>query len=91
MTSDDILVLGTDGLWDVVSNDDVAAIVQRGLTAWDNESRAGKYRYISLAQESGKFEIPFQQCINNGRLIVTFALILLLNLFVFPLIGIEFS
>ena len=72
MTSDDILVLGTDGLWDVVSNDDVAAIVQRGLTAWDNESRAGKYRYISLAQ--GRiFEIPFQQCIDNGRLIVTYA------------------
>lgn len=51
MTSDDILVLGTDGLWDVVSNEDVAAVVQRGLTAWDNESRAGRYRYISLAQD----------------------------------------
>jgi len=51
VTSDDILVLGTDGLWDVVSNEDVAAVVQRGLTAWDNESRAGRYRYISLAQD----------------------------------------
>jgi len=51
VTSDDVLVLGTDGLWDVVSNEEVAAIVQRGLQAWDNESKAGKYRYISLAQD----------------------------------------
>jgi len=51
VTSEDVLVLGTDGLWDVVSNDEVAAIVQRGLQAWDNESKAGKYRYISLAQD----------------------------------------
>jgi len=38
-------------LWDVVSNEGVATIVQRGLSAWDNESRAGKYRYITLAQD----------------------------------------
>jgi serine/threonine protein phosphatase PrpC len=42
VTADDILILATDGLWDVVSNDDVATIVQRGLAAWDNESRAGE-------------------------------------------------
>jgi len=51
VTVEDVLVLGTDGLWDVVSNEEVAAIVQRGLQAWDNESKAGKYRYISLAQD----------------------------------------
>jgi len=51
VTAEDVLVLGTDGLWDVVSNEEVAAIVQRGLQAWDNESKAGKYRYISLAQD----------------------------------------
>jgi len=51
VTADDVLVLGTDGLWDVVSNDEVAQIVQRGLSTWDNESKAGKYRYISLAQD----------------------------------------
>jgi len=51
ITVDDVLVLGTDGLWDVVTNEEVAAIVSRGLQAWDNESRAGKYRYISLAQD----------------------------------------
>jgi protein phosphatase 1H len=51
VTADDILVLGTDGLWDVVSNEEVASIVQRGLSAWDNESKAGRYRYISLAQD----------------------------------------
>jgi len=51
VTTEDVLVLGTDGLWDVVSNEEVAAIVQRGLQAWDNESKAGKYRYISLAQD----------------------------------------
>merc|ERR1719320_471822 len=39
VTAEDVLVLGTDGLWDVVSNDEVAAIVQRGLQAWDNESK----------------------------------------------------
>ena len=50
ITGDDVLVLATDGLWDVVSNEEVASIVSRGLQAWDNESRAGKYRYISLAQ-----------------------------------------
>ena len=50
ITVDDVLVLGTDGLWDVVTNDEVAAIVARGLQAWGNESRAVKYRYISLAQ-----------------------------------------
>merc|ERR1711978_136796 len=36
---------------DVVSNEEVASIVSRGLQAWDNESKAGKYRYISLAQD----------------------------------------
>lgn len=51
VTADDILILGTDGLWDVVSNEEVANIVQRGLSAWDNESKAGRYRYISLAQD----------------------------------------
>jgi len=51
VTHEDVLVLGTDGLWDVVSNEEVATIVQRGLQQWDNESRAGKYRYISLAQD----------------------------------------
>ena len=50
ITSDDVLVLATDGLWDVVSNEEVASIGSRGLQAWDNESKAGKYRYISLAQ-----------------------------------------
>jgi len=61
ITSDDVLVLATDGLWDVVSNEEVAAIVGRGLQAWDDESKAGKYRYISLAQDlvmaaRGKFK-----------------------------------
>jgi len=51
VTAEDVLVLATDGLWDVVSNEEVAAVVQRGLQAWDNESKAGKYRYISLAQD----------------------------------------
>jgi protein phosphatase 1H len=51
VTGDDVLVLATDGLWDVVSNEEVASIVQRGLATWDNESKAGRYRYISLAQD----------------------------------------
>ena len=43
-------MLATDGLWDVVSNEEVASIVSRGLQAWDNESKAGKFRFVSLAQ-----------------------------------------
>ena len=54
VTAEDVLVLATDGLWDVVSNEEVAAVVQRGLQAWDNESKAGKYRYISLAQVTAR-------------------------------------
>merc|ERR1711942_525239 len=30
ITTDDVLVLGTDGLWDVVTNEEVAAMVARG-------------------------------------------------------------
>ena len=50
VTPEDVLVLATDGLWDVVTNEEVASIVARGLQAWDNESKAGKFRFVSLAQ-----------------------------------------
>ncbi len=32
----DTLVMATDGLWDVVSNERVAEIVQAGLTAYED-------------------------------------------------------
>jgi len=51
VTPEDVLVLATDGLWDVVTNEEVASIVARGLQAWDNESKAGKFRFVSLAQD----------------------------------------
>jgi serine/threonine protein phosphatase PrpC len=62
VTPEDILVLATDGLWDVVSNDDVANIVQRGLSAWDNESRAGRPKII----KSNATNIRLQKCITAG-------------------------
>ena len=60
VTGDDILVLGTDGLWDVISNDEVANIVQRGLAAWDNESKEALllrffFYVLSLYEQSSLF------------------------------------
>lgn len=58
VTESDVLVMATDGLWDVVSNDRVAAIVDRGLNLFkdsgsgvDSEDARYKYRFISIAQD----------------------------------------
>ncbi|XP_060057848.1 protein phosphatase 1J isoform X2 [Erinaceus europaeus] len=44
---DDVLVLGTDGLWDVTSDDEVAATVDRVLSAYEPNDPS---RYTALAQ-----------------------------------------
>ena len=56
VTESDLLVMATDGLWDVVSNNRVAQIVDNGLrlsgknhtTPGSNEEIRQKYRFISI-------------------------------------------
>ena len=52
MTEHDVLIMATDGLWDVVSNHKVAQIVDTGLKISEKaEEVRQKYRFISIAQE----------------------------------------
>ena len=60
-----ILIMGTDGLWDVTSNEKAAAIVSSALDSYNSSSISGRsksglqeeqdllnrYRYISAAQD----------------------------------------
>lgn len=66
LTENDVLLLGTDGLWDILSNEKAAEITQKTFTAFpldesenlDKENKHNqlnfKYRYISLAQDLGE-------------------------------------
>lgn len=48
----DVVVMGTDGLWDVTSNERVAEIVQRSLEQFPPEDAARyRYRFTSAAQD----------------------------------------
>lgn len=48
----DVLVMGTDGLWDVTSNERVAESVQRSLEQFPLEDAARyRYRFTSAAQD----------------------------------------
>jgi protein phosphatase 1H len=48
----DVLVMGTDGLWDVTSNERVAESVQRSLEQFPAEDAARyRYRFTSAAQD----------------------------------------
>ncbi|CAB4057600.1 PPM1H [Lepeophtheirus salmonis] len=48
----DILILGTDGLWDVVSNEEVSKIVASGIKGTQASGKEDtKYKYITIAQE----------------------------------------
>ena len=49
----DVLVMATDGLWDVVSNAAVAEVVKAGLKLYeDADETRRRYRHISIAQVS---------------------------------------
>ncbi|UYV79161.1 PPM1J [Cordylochernes scorpioides] len=51
-SSNDVLVMGTDGLWDVTSNQKVAEVVFKALEHFPAEdNQRFKYRYISAAQD----------------------------------------
>ncbi|XP_015784555.1 protein phosphatase 1H [Tetranychus urticae] len=52
LTDADVLIMGTDGLWDVTSNHKAAEIVQKALDHFPaNDVQRFKYRYISAAQD----------------------------------------
>lgn len=52
LTESDVLVMGTDGLWDVLSNEKVCEIVQKSLDHFPaNDVQRYKFRYISAAQD----------------------------------------
>jgi protein phosphatase 1H len=49
---DDVIVMGTDGLWDVTANDTVASIVFNTVDQYPSTvPQRFKYRYISAAQD----------------------------------------
>ena len=51
VTESDVLVIATDGLWDVVSNERVAQIVDNGLRLTQNsEEVRQKYKFISIGK-----------------------------------------
>ncbi|KAG9509238.1 Protein phosphatase 1H [Fragariocoptes setiger] len=50
LTSDDVLILGTDGLWDVTTNNYAGEIVQKSFDQFPDDGDS-KYRYISAAQD----------------------------------------
>jgi hypothetical protein len=52
LTDSDVLIMGTDGLWDVTSNEKAAETVQKSLDHFPaNDVQRFKYRYISAAQD----------------------------------------
>lgn len=52
LTAEDVLIMGTDGLWDVISNQEAANIVKNSFELFpDSEESRSKYRYITAAQD----------------------------------------
>ena len=52
LTDSDVIIMGTDGLWDVTSNEKAAQVVQSALDHFpDTDPQRYKYRYISAAQD----------------------------------------
>lgn len=47
LKDDDVLIMGTDGLWDVTSNEEAAEIVKNSIDL----SPCAKYRFMSAAQD----------------------------------------
>lgn len=52
LTDSDVIIMGTDGLWDVTSNEKACDVLQKALEAFPaNDPQRFKYRYISAAQD----------------------------------------
>lgn len=52
LTDSDVLIMGTDGLWDVTSNETATSVVQSALSHFPaSDITRYKYRYISAAQD----------------------------------------
>ncbi|KAF8768091.1 Protein phosphatase 1H like protein [Argiope bruennichi] len=52
LTDGDVLIMGTDGLWDVTTNEKAAEVVQKSLDHFPaNDAQRYKYRYTSAAQD----------------------------------------
>ncbi len=52
LTDADVLIIGTDGLWDITTNEMAAEVVQKSLDLFPaNDTQRYKYRYISAAQD----------------------------------------
>ncbi|RWS26620.1 Protein phosphatase 1H-like protein [Leptotrombidium deliense] len=52
LTDSDVLIMGTDGLWDITTNEKAVEIVQKSLEHFPaNDTQRFKYRYISAAQD----------------------------------------
>lgn len=52
LTDSDVIIMGTDGLWDVTSNEKAVQVVQSALDHFpESDGQRFKYRYISAAQD----------------------------------------
>lgn len=52
LAPEDVLIMGSDGLWDVTCNEEAAEIVKRSFELFsDNEESRSKYRYMTAAQD----------------------------------------
>lgn len=52
LSPDDVLVMGTDGLWDITTNEKAAEIVQKALDHFcSSDDSRYRYRYASAAQD----------------------------------------
>nr|CAD7197143.1 unnamed protein product [Timema douglasi] len=47
----DLLIMGTDGLWDVTSNERAVETVKKSLSHFSSDNDTRKYRYTSAAQD----------------------------------------
>ncbi|XP_065351032.1 protein phosphatase 1H [Cloeon dipterum] len=50
-SEEDVLIMGTDGLWDVTSNERVAEIITKSFKQFPQDENRNKYRYTSAAQD----------------------------------------